>query len=285
MKARARAPTPRSAPERLHKVLARAGFGSRREAEEWIAAGRVAVDGVVATVGTTVRGDERITLDSRPLRLPEPRPGPRLLLYHKPDGELCTRRDPEGRPTVFEHLPRLRGARWVSVGRLDVNTSGLLLFTDDGELAQRLMHPRSGFEREYAVRVRGPVADEVLERLRSGVELDDGPARCLLLEPAGGAGHNQWFRLVVAEGRQRLVRRLWSSQGHEVSRLIRVRFGPLGLPRDLPRGRCRQATEAERAALGLAPIPRRPAPARGRNSRAGVGSRARTRLERGGRRG
>lgn len=238
--------------ERLHKVLARAGLGSRREAEGWIAAGRVQVDGVVASVGSSVRPDARITLDGRPVRVAAPARAPRLLLYHKPEGEVCTRADPQGRPTVFDRLPRLSGARWVGVGRLDVNTSGLLLFTDDGALADTLMHPRGGFEREYAVRVRGPVSDEVLDRLRAGVMLDDGPARCMALEPSGGGGHNQWFRMVVAEGRQRIVRRMWEAQGCEVSRLIRVRFGPLTLPRDLPRGRSRAASPAERRALGLA---------------------------------
>jgi 23S rRNA pseudouridine2605 synthase len=269
------------APERLLKVLARAGLGSRRTADAWIAAGRVQVDGVVAAPGTRVGPGARITLDGQPVQLAPARPA-RLLLYHKPEGEISTRADPQGRPTVFERLPRLRGARWVGVGRLDVNTSGLLLFTDDGALAQRLMHPRSGFEREYAVRVRGEVGEDVLARLRAGVELDDGPARALRVEPAGGTGHNRWLRMVVTQGRQRIVRRMWESLGFEVSRLIRVRYGPIALPRDLPRGRARSATESERAALGLAPAQRtRPAAARTKPS---AGPRVR-RLERPPRRG
>ena len=239
-------------PQRLHKLLAQAGLAARRQAEVWIAAGRVTVNGQVATVGTCVTGTERITVDGQPVRLAPARPqAPRLPLYHKPEGEVCTRVDPQGRPTVFENLPRLRGARWVGVGRLDVNTSGLLLFTDDGALADHLMHPRGGFEREYAVRVRGPVSPEVIERLRAGVMLHDGPARSLALESAGGSGHNHWYRQVVTEGRQRIVRRMWEAVGCEVSRLIRVRFGPLELPRDLPRGRSRPATPAETRALGL----------------------------------
>ena len=237
--------------ERLQKFLAAAGLGSRREIEGWIAAGRLQVNGKAAVPGQKVSGVERITLDGRPLRQAtrRHRPKPRVLLYHKPVGEVCTRTDPQGRPTVFESLPRITGARWISVGRLDIDTSGLLLFTTDGELANALMHPSGGLEREYAVRIRGPVSPEVLDLLRAGLQLDDGPGRFASVDAEGGSGANRWYRVCVAEGRNRIVRRLWEAVGCQVSRLIRVRFGPLRLPRHLPRGRFAELNPREAAGL------------------------------------
>ena len=235
------------AAERLQKRLAALGLGSRRQVERWIRAGRVIVDGEVAQLGQKITGSEEVLLDGQPLAVTSSSPArpPRVILYHKPVGEICTRDDPEGRPTVFDGLPPLDGARWVSVGRLDLNTSGLLLFTNDGELANRLMHPSAGFIREYRVRVLGEPSRQSLKRLSSGIQLDDGPAQFSLLQSAGGEGANRWFRVGVADGRNRVVRRLWESQGHQVSRLIRVRMGPVALPRDLPVGEYRDLTPAE----------------------------------------
>ncbi|MDD3651070.1 MAG: pseudouridine synthase [Immundisolibacter sp.] len=238
--------------ERLHKVLAALGLGSRRQIEDWIRAGRVLVNGAPAVIGQSVGPADRIAVDGQPISRLTP-PKPRLLLYHKPEGEVCTRHDPEGRPTVFDRLPPLPSGRWISVGRLDINSSGLLLLTTDGALANRLMHPSGHLEREYAVRVSGEVDAAMLERLTRGVELEDGPARFLSITPAGGEGRNRWYTVVVDEGRNRLVRRLWASQGIVVSRLLRVRFGPILLPRALARGRFRDATAAELARLAPPP--------------------------------
>lgn len=238
---RGRAVTVTAAPpdsEKLHKVLARAGLGSRRELEHWIEQGRVIVNGKPATVGDRVGPTAAIRVDGHSVTLvPAERRRVRVLRYHKPVGEVCTRRDPEGRPTVFERLPSMRGRRWIAVGRLDASTSGLLLFTDDGELAHRLMHPSSEIEREYAVRVYGTVPPDARARLTSGVTLDDGPASFAALTDAGGEGRNHWYHVIVREGRNRLVRRLWDSQGVEVSRLTRVRYGLVELPRRLRAGR------------------------------------------------
>ncbi|RMD70332.1 MAG: pseudouridine synthase [Gammaproteobacteria bacterium] len=220
--------------ERIQKTLARAGVGSRREIERWIEQGRIAVNRRPARLGMKVRETDRILLDGRPLALPSSRR--RVIAYHKPEGEICTRSDPQGRPTVFQRLPRLKGGRWVAVGRLDINSSGLLLFTTDGALAHRLMHPRNGLEREYAVRVYGEVDEAMLWRLREGVALEDGPARFESIREAGGEGKNRWFHVVLKEGRNREVRRLWASQGVQVSRLIRIRFGPIALPPGLRQG-------------------------------------------------
>jgi 23S rRNA pseudouridine2605 synthase len=233
--------------ERLQKWLAAAGLGSRRQIESWIAAGRVRVDGRPATLGQKVSGAERISVDGRLVRRlsPRHRANPRVLIYHKPVGEVCTRTDPGGRPTVFDSLPAVRGGRWVAVGRLDIDTSGLLLFTTDGMLAHALMHPSGGLTREYAVRVRGNPTPETLRRLREGIVLDDGTARFEAISAEGGERANRWYRVSVAEGRNRIVRRLWEAADCQVSRLIRVRFGPLTLPRHLSRGRHRELSARE----------------------------------------
>lgn len=223
--------------EKLQKVLARAGVGSRREMEEWISRGRVTVDGKPATLGDRVGANQQIRVDGHPVQLvAEEQQVSRVLAYHKPEGEICSRTDPEGRPTVFNRLPKIKGARWIAIGRLDINTSGLLLFTTDGELANRLMHPRYEVEREYAVRVFGEVTDAMLQRLRTGVELEDGKASFKRIKALPGEGLNRWFHVVLTEGRNREVRRMWETQGVVVSRLMRVRYGDLVLPKHLPAG-------------------------------------------------
>jgi len=238
--------------ERLQKLLAAAGHGSRRQIEQWIREGRLTVGDHVATLGERAEAGADIRLDGAPLRLAAMESVRReVLLYHKPEGEMTTRSDPQGRPTVFERLPAPRQGRWVVIGRLDVNTTGLLLFTNDGALAHRLMHPGSEVEREYLVRVRGSPPPQVLEQLRVGVVLEDGPARFDAIEPVpghDGAGHC-WFRVVLHEGRNREVRRLWQAAGFEVSRLSRLRYGPVQLPRDLRPGQWRLLGEAVAASL------------------------------------
>jgi 23S rRNA pseudouridine2605 synthase len=226
--------------QKLHKMLAQSGLGSRRAMEAWIGEGRVTVNGRVATVGTRVTPRDVVKVGQRTLRWPSPRRLPEVLIYHKPEGEVTSRDDPGGRATVFDRLPRLRMGRWLAVGRLDYNTGGLLLFTTSGELANRLMHPRYEMEREYAVRTLGRLTTQQVDRLVSGVELDDGPARCLKVEDAGGEGANHWYRVVLTEGRNRIVRRLFSAVGLTVSRLMRVRFGPVALPPRLKRGQMRR---------------------------------------------
>ncbi|QWT40786.1 23S rRNA pseudouridine(2605) synthase RluB [Dickeya dadantii] len=225
--------------EKLQKVLARAGHGSRREIESMIEAGRISVDGKIATLGDRVEVTRatKIRIDGHVVSVRETEEAVcRVLMYYKPEGELCTRSDPEGRPTVFDRLPRIQGYRWVAVGRLDVNTSGLLLFTTDGELANRLMHPSREVEREYAVRVFGEVGDDKIRQLSKGVQLEDGPAAFRSIRYQGGEGLNQWYNVTLTEGRNREVRRLWEAVGVQVSRLIRVRYGDIQLPKGLPRG-------------------------------------------------
>lgn len=223
--------------EKLQKVLARAGHGSRREMEAWIAAGRISIDGEIASLGDRIEADAKVRIDGRAISIKsEEDIVCRVIAYHKPEGEICSRKDPEGRPTVFDRLPKTRDSRWVAVGRLDINTSGLLLFTSDGELANRLMHPSNEVEREYAVRTFGEVNDACIQHLRMGVTLEDGPANFDKVKAAGGEGMNKWWHVTLSEGRNREVRRLWESQEVQVSRLIRIRYGSIELPKSLPRG-------------------------------------------------
>lgn len=232
--------------EKLQKVLARAGFGSRRELEKWIAAGRVSVNGKKATLGDRVGPDDRIHVDGKQISKQRVATKKRrVLIYNKPLGEVTTKSDPEGRATVFDRLPRITGSRWIVVGRLDINTMGLLIFTTDGELANKLMHPSSEIEREYAVRVLGEVTPEMLDRLTKGVELDDGKASFNSVKRTGGEGANQWYHVTLSEGKNREVRRLWESQGVTVSRLMRVRYGPITLPKFVRSGRWEELDEQE----------------------------------------
>ena len=223
--------------ERLQKILSQAGFGSRREMERWIEAGLVHVNGLQAKLGDGATAEDKISVKGRiianPLKLES---NTRILLYHKPVGEISSRRDPKFLKTVFDNLPHLKQGRWVQVGRLDLNTSGLLIFTNNGELANRLMHPKYELEREYAVRVHGTVLPETINTLLRGVMLDDGIAKFTRVEFRGGEGTNSWYHVILSEGRKREVRRLWESQGLEVSRLIRIRYGQLPMPRSLARG-------------------------------------------------
>ena len=243
--------------ERIQKALANAGFGSRRELERLIEAGEIRVNGRVARLGDRITPDDRVTVGNKRVGNWRLQPqGQITIAYNKPEGELVTRNDPGRRPTVFRHLPKLRKGRWIAVGRLDINTSGLLLFTTDGELANRLMHPSRQVEREYAVRVLGQVTDGMLQQLVNGVELEDGPARFEEVVGAGGKGSNRWFHVVIMEGRKREVRRLWEAVGARVSRLKRVRFGPVMLEERLPAGKWRELTPQElRELLAMAGLP------------------------------
>jgi 23S rRNA pseudouridine2605 synthase len=224
--------------EKLQKALANNGVGSRREMERWIQEGRVSVNGKMATLGDRVAVTDQIRVDGHLIARSVEKSTCRILMYNKPEGVLCSRNDPEGRATVFERLPKIIADRWIAVGRLDINTSGLLLFTNDGELANRLMHPRHEIEREYAVRIFGDVTPQMLRVLQKGVELDDGMAKFthIHVRPTDDESQNQWFNVTLSEGRNREVRRLWESQGVQVSRLMRVRYGNLELQKRLPQG-------------------------------------------------
>ncbi|NMH58862.1 23S rRNA pseudouridine(2605) synthase RluB [Alteromonas ponticola] len=224
--------------EKLQKVLANQGLGSRREMERWIDEGRVSVDGKVATLGDRVEPAAQIRVDGHLLSRQTEKPVCRVLMYNKPEGEICTRHDEEGRTTVFERLPTIRLGRWIAVGRLDINTSGLLLFTNDGELANRLMHPKCEVEREYAVRVFGEVSQQTLNTLQKGVQLEDGEAKFTSIKarPSDEDSMNHWYNVTLSEGKNREVRRLWESQGAQVSRLIRVKYGTIELQKRLPQG-------------------------------------------------
>lgn len=238
---------------RLQKLIAASGLASRRTVEDWIRAGRITVAGRVAQLGDRASAADDVRLDGNKLELEAADLEAReLLLYYKPTGEVTTRSDPQGRPTVFDRLPAPRGGRWINVGRLDVNTAGLLLLTTDGGLAHRLMHPSTEVEREYLVRLRGRPGPEVIRGLLAGMTLEDGLARFdrIAEEPHGGeAGGHSTYRVVLHEGRNREVRRLWSAAGFEVSRLLRIRYGPISLPRDLRPGSARAAATAELEAL------------------------------------
>ncbi|RTL15750.1 MAG: rRNA pseudouridine synthase [Burkholderiales bacterium] len=221
---------------KLQKVLAQSGIGSRRDIEEWIADGKIEVNGEVAHVGQRISFGDRVRVNGKEVRVRISPPNPRILAYHKPTGEVSTFNDPEGRPTVFRTLPRVQGQKWQSVGRLDINTEGLLLFTNSGELANQLMHPRFGVEREYAARVLGSLSDEQRARLLEGVSVDGQTASFKSIEDGGGEGANRWYRVVITEGRNREVRKLFEAVGMVVSRLIRIRYGTVVLPRGLKRG-------------------------------------------------
>lgn len=232
--------------ERIQKVLARGGVGSRREIERWIDEGRLKINGDIVKLGDRLKVGDYLQLNDRVMHWEKFAIQPtRVLLYHKPTGEVVTRRDPQGRPVVFSQLPVLETARWISVGRLDINTSGLLLVTNNGELANKLMHPSTQVEREYAVRILGNVSDETLEKLKKGVELEDGVAKFDAIRFFGGEGANKWYHVIVSEGRNRLVRRLWEAQEVIVSRLMRVRYGPVVLPERLKTGAFYELTDKE----------------------------------------
>jgi len=225
--------------EKIQKVLANAGLASRRQIEVWLKEGRISINGQVAKLGDRITTDVKVRVDGREIKLiKSANKKTRVLLYHKPQGEICSRSDPEKRPTVFDRLPLLRNGRWISVGRLDFNTSGVLLLTNDGELANRLMHPSKEIEREYAVRIKGQVSPDMLENLKKGIIVDEkGPAHFEKIMDVGGEGSNHWYHVLVKEGRNRIVRKLWESQGVIVSRLTRIRFGDITLPRSLHRGK------------------------------------------------
>lgn len=235
---------------KLHKALAQAGLGSRRDMEELVRGGAVTVNGAPATIGARVSAADVIQVNGRTLTpRTEGGPPPRVLLYYKPEGEIVSHDDPGGRASVFDRLPQPRGAKWLAVGRLDINTSGLLILTTSGELANRMTHPRYGLEREYAVRVLGRVSPEQQARLLAGIELDDGMARCDSVHDRGGEGANHWYHIVLREGRNREVRRLFQALGLRISRLMRVRFGSLSLPRNLKRGAFYELSSRETRAL------------------------------------
>ncbi len=231
--------------EKIQKVLARTGFASRREVERWIAAGRITVDGTVATLGDRISAENKVCLDGQAMLLSWEGQQQRILAYYKPEGEICSRNDPEHKNTIFDHLPNLYMGRWISVGRLDINTTGLILLTNDGELANRLMHPSHEIEREYAARILGDVSDEMINNLLKGVSLDDGVAKFNKVWFSGGEGANRWYHVTLKEGRNREVRRLWESQGLKVSRLSRVKFGNIHLRRGQKQGRFADLEEAE----------------------------------------
>ena len=237
---------------KLHKVLAQAGLGSRLEMEQLIVEGRVSVNNEPAHVGQRIQYGDQVRVNGKVLRVRIAPPPPRVIAYHKPSGEVVTHDDPQNRPTVFRRLPRLQHGKWQSVGRLDLNTEGLLLFTSSGELANQLMHPRFGLEREYAVRSLGRLSNEDKQRLLDGIELDDGVAQFGSIEEGGGEGSNCWYRVTISEGRNREVRRMFEAVGHGVSRLIRIRYGAMVLPRGLRRGAYLELGERDIRALMLA---------------------------------
>lgn len=247
--------------QRLHKLLALAGLGSRRDMEELIASGRITINGETAKVGAAVTQHDVVRLDSRPLRLPFEAELPQVLIYHKPEGEIVSQDDPEGRASVFDKLPRIKQGKWIAIGRLDMNTSGLLIFTNSGELANRFMHPRYEVEREYAVRIFGELTEGQMLQLTQGIELEDGPASFDSIRPQGGEGANHWYQVILREGRNREVRRLFEAFQLPVSRLMRVRFGPVNLPPRVKRGQMLKLEQKQVVDLlewaGL-PVPKAP---------------------------
>jgi len=236
---------PVTATHKLQKLLAQAGLGSRREMEELIAAGEVSINGKVAGTGDRAGPDDTVRVGKRTIHLKFGERLPRVMLYHKPEGEIVSRDDPQGRPSVFDKLPQLQSSKWISIGRLDFNTSGLLIFTTDGELANRLMHPRFEVEREYAVRIMGRLSSEQMVQLTTGIELEDGLAKFDQLADQGGEGSNHWYRVILKEGKNREVRRMFEVVGMMVSRLTRVRFGPINLPPRLKRGKSMELDEVQ----------------------------------------
>jgi 23S rRNA pseudouridine2605 synthase len=240
---------PQADTPKLHKVLAQAGLGSRLEMEQLITQGRISVNNEPAHIGQRIQFGDQIKVNGKPIRFRIAPPPARVIAYHKPVGEVVTHDDPQNRPTVFRKLPRLQQGKWQSVGRLDLNTEGLLLFTSSGELANRLMHPRFGLDREYAVRVLGALSNEEKQRLLDGVQLEDGRAQFGTIEDGGGEGANTWYRVTISEGRNREVRRLFEALGHAVSRLIRIRYGAMMLPRGLKRGAWMELDERDIRAL------------------------------------
>jgi len=234
-----------SASEKIQKVLARTGFASRREAERWIIAGRITVDGVIATIGDRISEENKVLLDNKPLFLAWETNDVRVLAYYKPEGEICSRSDPEHKRTIFDNLPRLKIGRWIAAGRLDINTTGLILLSNDGDLINRLMHPSHEIEREYAVRILGEVTDEQIEQLKEGIHLDDGLAKFEKIRFAGGEGANRWYHVVLKEGRNREVRRMWEFFGIRVSRLSRIRFGNIHLRRGQKQGKFEKLEASE----------------------------------------
>lgn len=247
--------------ERIQKVLAEAGYGSRREIEEWVVAGRISVNGEPSFLGQKIGPGDRVKVNGKLVNLKfaaeQKKRGPRVLMYHKPDGEIVSKDDPEGRPSVFDRLPTINKGRWIAIGRLDFNTSGLLLFTDNGELANRMMHPRYEIEREYAVRLLGELSDEQRQQLTEGIELEDGQAKFTTLADEGGEGANHWYRVTLSEGRNREVRRMFEAVGLTVSRLMRVRYGKVELPSRLKRGMYEEMTPEQVAQLSGTPVDKR----------------------------
>lgn len=241
--------------EKLHKILAHKGLGSRRQIEEWIKAGRISVNGKIATVGLRVNFGDLIKVNGKRIQYQQPKASTpeklstQVLIYHKLAGEICSKTSQGGEPTVFDHLPKNNQSRWVSIGRLDLNTAGLLLMTNNGELAYRMMHPKFQIEREYAVRVFGEVTQEMIRHLLIGVDLEDGLAKFEKITFKGGKGINSWYHVILKEGKNREIRRLWISQGIQVSRLIRIRYGNIQLPRNLPGGKWRQCSRQQIIAL------------------------------------
>lgn len=238
-----------AASQKLQKVLASAGLGSRRDMETWIEAGRVSVNGVTATLGRRVSPGDRILVDNRPVKLNFEAELPRVLIYHKREGEIVSRDDPQARTTVFDELPRVRNGKWIAIGRLDFNTEGLLIFTTSGDLANRLMHPSFEVEREYSVRIMGELSQEQMRSMTAGIELEDGPAHFERIAEQGGEGSNRWYQVIIKEGRNREVRRVFEAMGMMVSRLIRVRFGMVNLPPRVKRGQMLELESVQVAAL------------------------------------